>query len=134
MIPTHQGRGAEQILFPELVNRCRLLRRAALKAKMDGADENDHDAIGATNNADKDDAPVFFFSNYHFDTTKAHVELAGARPRNLLTPEATDSGNPYPWKGNFDMKRLRATIDEVGRENVAALVVTVTCNSAGEWN
>ena len=97
VIPTHQGRGAEQVLFPLLV-------------KEDGQ---------------------YVLGNMHFDTTKAHIELARAKAVNFITEEALDTATEHPFKGNFDLQALERFIQEKGRDSIAAIVITVTCNSVG---
>ena len=96
VIPTHQGRGAEQVLFPTLI-----------------------------------DEGQYCISNMHFDTTKAHVELAGGRALNCLIQAGYDTQHYHPFKGNFDVEILEQQINEKGQEKIAMIVVTVTCNSAG---
>ncbi|MGF7185879.1 tryptophanase [Desulfitispora alkaliphila] len=96
-IPTHQGRGAEQVLFPVLLTK---------------------------------DKP-YSISNYHFDTTKAHVEIAGGRAANILTGEAFETHIESPFKGNFDLEAVEKFIQEKGPDKIGMVVVTVTCNSAG---
>ena len=96
-IPTHQGRGAEKVLFPLLISK----------------------------------PGQYVLSNMHFDTTKAHVELANARAVDLVIQEALDTSSFHPFKGNIDIEKLEKFIREKGSENIAFIVITVTCNSAG---
>lgn len=96
IIPTHQGRGAEQVFFPMLVKK-------------------GQDVLG----------------NMHFDTTMAHIELAGGRAVNLVHERAFDTQTPHPFKGDFDLDKLESYINQRGVENIACLVMTITCNSAG---
>lgn len=96
IIPTHQGRGAEQIFFPQLIKK-------------------GQDVLG----------------NMHFDTTMAHIELAGGRAVNLIHERAFDTTTPHPFKGDFDLEKLEDYIKTRGPENIAFLLITITCNSAG---
>ncbi|MGE5788888.1 MAG: beta-eliminating lyase-related protein, partial [Myxococcales bacterium] len=50
--------------------------------------------------------------NYHFTTTKAHMELNGARLFEIYTDEALKIKSTCPFKGNIDVARLRALIAE----------------------
>ncbi|MDA3932394.1 MAG: tryptophanase [Tenericutes bacterium] len=70
-------------------------------------------------------------SNIHFDTTRAHVEIAGGRAIDCACEECFDLDNYYPFKGNFDLVKLQELIKEKGKENVAAIIMTITNNSAG---
>lgn len=97
VIPTHQGRGAEQVLFPLLIKH----------------------------------PGQYVLGNMHFDTTKAHIELAKGRALNFVIDEAYDTGLEHPFKGNFDLEKLEAFITDHGNKEIAFILITVTCNSAG---
>ena len=96
IIPTHQGRGAEQVLFPIVVKQGQ-----------------------------------YVLSNWHFDTTRAHVDLTGGKAVDLVTEKAYDTTTPYDFKGNFDLEKLENAIAEKGAENIAMIIITITNNSAG---
>jgi tyrosine phenol-lyase len=69
--------------------------------------------------------------NTHFDTTRANIEDVGAEARDLRVPEATDIASDHPFKGNINLPELERTIDEVGRDRIPFVLVTVTNNSGG---
>ncbi|MDD4355045.1 MAG: tryptophanase [Candidatus Izemoplasmatales bacterium] len=74
---------------------------------------------------------MVFFSNIHFDTTRAHVELSGARAIDVVIPECFELDHYHPFKGNFDLVELEKQINAVKAENVAGIIMTITNNSAG---
>lgn len=70
-------------------------------------------------------------SNMFFDTTRAHVELAGARAVDCVVAEAGNPSIRAPFKGNMDVEKLEKIINEHGKEKVGLIVMTITNNSAG---
>ncbi len=73
----------------------------------------------------------YAIANMHFDTTRAHVELAGARAIDCVVPEALDTTKYYEFKGNMDCDKLEQYIKELGAENIGVIIMTITNNSAG---
>ena len=73
----------------------------------------------------------FAISNMFFDTTRAHVELTGARCIDCVVEAAKDPARRVPFKGNMDVARLKKLIAEHGADNIGMIVMTITNNSAG---
>ncbi|PIE98150.1 MAG: tyrosine phenol-lyase [Treponema sp.] len=73
----------------------------------------------------------FAISNMFFDTTRAHVEIAGARAIDCVVKEAKQPSVRADFKGNMDVARLEEEIKKCGAENVGVIVMTITNNSAG---
>lgn len=69
-------------------------------------------------------------SNMFFDTTRAHVELAGARAIDCVVKEASNPSIRTNFKGNMDVEKLEKLINEHSG-NVGLIVMTITNNSAG---
>jgi tryptophanase len=96
VLPTHQGRAAERILY------------------------------GILGGKDK-----VFISNTHFDTTRANIEFTGAQAFDVMPDEALDPEIDLPFKGNIDLDKAKALLNQFGKERVAAVIITVTNNSSG---
>lgn len=96
VIPTHQGRAAERILFSVMCKP-------------------------------GDIVP----NNSHFDTTRANIEFNGAIALDLPTTELADMDSDFPFKGDMDVERLRATFAEFGAARIPLVMLTVTNNSGG---
>jgi tyrosine phenol-lyase len=69
--------------------------------------------------------------NMYFTTTRLHQELAGGTFIDIIIDEAHDSQNLHPFKGNIDIDKLRAVIEEYGREGIAYVSLAGTVNMAG---
>jgi tyrosine phenol-lyase len=96
VVPTHQGRGAENIL-------------STLTIKPG------------------DYVP----GNMYFTTTRFHQERNGATFRDVIVDEAHDTQAILPFKGNVDLNKFQALIDEVGADKIPYICLAVTVNLAG---
>lgn len=69
-------------------------------------------------------------NNNHFDTTRANIEFTGAKAVDLVVEEANDFDSEFPFKGNIDLDKLSAFLDEnAGRVPIG--MITVTNNTGG---
>ena len=96
VIPTHQGRGAENLLSKIAIKPGQLVP-----------------------------------GNMYFTTTRYHQEANGGIFKDIVIDEAHDSTIDLPFKGNVDLKKLQALIDEHGAEQIAYICVAITVNMAG---
>ncbi|HRG87713.1 MAG TPA: tryptophanase [Chitinophagales bacterium] len=96
VLPTHQGRAAERILYGLLGDKTKI-----------------------------------FISNTHFDTTRANIEFTGAVAIDCMNEELLDMEAELPFKGNMDIEQARQSILKYGKENIGAIILTVTNNSSG---
>jgi len=69
--------------------------------------------------------------NYHFTTSKAHVELAGGKVLELCGDEAFNTSSTDPFKGNMDLDKLNAAIEKHGAQNIAFVRMEATTNLIG---
>ena len=70
-------------------------------------------------------------TNYHFTTTKAHIELAGGKVIEVYTDEALKIKSDHPFKGNIDIIKLENVIKQNGAGNIAFIRFEAGTNLIG---
>jgi len=69
--------------------------------------------------------------NMYFTTTKLHQEMAGGVFADVIVDEAHDPTSDFPWKGNIDLAKLDALVQEHQPESVAYISFEHSVNMAG---
>jgi tyrosine phenol-lyase len=69
--------------------------------------------------------------NMYFTTTRFHQEYAGGKFVDVIIDEAHDPASTHPFKGNVDLAKLQALIDEVGADRIPYVSAETNVNMAG---
>jgi len=69
--------------------------------------------------------------NMYFTTTRFHQEHAGGTFVDVIVDEAHDPADSSPFKGNVDLAKLEALIDEVGADRIPYISLETNVNMAG---
>jgi tryptophanase len=71
-------------------------------------------------------------TNYHFTTTRAHIEVTGGGLcLELFADEALNTQSTHPFKGNLDLQKLRDAIKKYGRDKIGYVRMEATTNLLG---
>lgn len=71
-------------------------------------------------------------TNYHFTTTKAHIEVTSQSVcLELYADEALKTKSQHPFKGNMDIQKLKDAIKKWGRDKVGFVRMEATTNLLG---
>ena len=69
--------------------------------------------------------------NMYFTTTKFHQEYAGGEFEDVIVDAAHDSTIDQPFKGNVDLRKLKAVVDKYGAKKIPYISVETNVNMAG---
>jgi tyrosine phenol-lyase len=69
--------------------------------------------------------------NYHFTTTKAHIDLAGGKVLEIFTDDALVTDSKVPFKGNLDLKKFEEAVKTYGAEKISYVRMEATTNLIG---
>jgi len=70
-------------------------------------------------------------TNYHFTTTKAHIELSGSTCLEIYYDDALKTESTNQFKGNMDPEKLRNVIEKYGRDKIGFVRMEATTNLIG---
>jgi tryptophanase len=70
-------------------------------------------------------------TNYHFTTTKAHIELQGMKVLEIYYDEALKTESSNQFKGNMDPNKLRNVIKKYGVDKIGFVRMEATTNLIG---
>jgi len=69
--------------------------------------------------------------NMYFTTTRLHQELAGGTFVDVIIDEAHDAESERPFKGDVDLAKLDALVEEVGADRIPYVCIATCVNMAG---
>ena len=69
--------------------------------------------------------------NYHFTTTKTHIQLCGGSVVEVFKDEAINITSSEPFKGDIDIEKLNKVIEEVGVEHIPFVRIEMGTNLIG---
>ncbi len=69
--------------------------------------------------------------NYHFTTTKAHIDINGGTILEIYTEEALKLKSDHPFKGNLDLKKFAEVIATYGAAKIPYVRMEASTNLIG---
>jgi len=70
-------------------------------------------------------------TNYHFTTTRGHIELVGGTVLEIYYDDALKTESTDQFKGNMDPQKLKNTIAKYGKDKIAFVRIEATTNLIG---
>jgi len=69
--------------------------------------------------------------NYHFTTTKEHMEINGGKVLEIYTDDALTIKSDIAFKGNIDTEKLKAVFEKYGKDHVPFVRMEASTNLIG---
>ena len=106
ILPIHQGRSAENIVFKTLLGQA--VARAAREGRT-----------------------IICTGNSYFDTTLGNCLNNGARVISANCRESENTDQYFDFKGNADPQKITDIINKTGAQNIGFIIMTVVNNTIG---